>query len=249
MNTIRGWTRMTPALAVMAGLVACADAPNAPAAAVPSAAVVAAFEAMSRDAAVAGAVDARDDLRWLASALREGVQPSHVEIWTYGKMEDYDAVVRAIEAPALNAVPRREPGHLMLAWQRHGSPLINHVLRLWSPGDNGRIVPHAGIHSSMPIGAHADYLARFGAAPSWTGFDGIAQVAERWVGASCLSESTPQFGWRPPEGMICQKALFNVRFEATFRPAHSENPTPASHTMVMWMREQKVIGVKLTPSN
>jgi hypothetical protein len=127
------WIRLTTAVAVFAGLTACADAPNAPVAVGESAALAASFDALAQEEALAGAFDRSDDWRWVANALRSGLEPSRVEIFTNGQMEDYNAFVRGIEAPALRTVPQREAGHMMVAWQRHNSALINHALRLW-PG-------------------------------------------------------------------------------------------------------------------
>lgn len=246
MNSIKTLARLTMAIAVLAGLVACADAPSAPVAATQSAALAASFDALAQEAAMSGAMDRSDDWRWVAFALRHGIQPSRIEIWTYGKMEDYDAFVRAVEAPMINTAPWREPGHTMLAWQKHGEAVADHALRLWSPGDNGRIVPHVGIHSELPIGAHADYFEKGSADSPWAGFKGIAQVQEHWAGARCSMEPNPELALKLPEGWICQKANFNVRFESTFEPRLYEG-VPESRTMNMWMAEQKVVGVKLTP--
>lgn len=248
MKTVSQVARLTMAIAALAGLAACADAPNAPAA-VQTAAVAASFDAIAQQEALAGAPDRSDDWRWVAKAIRAGVEPSRVEIWTYGKMEEYNAFVRAIEAPAIQTGPRRDPGHVMMAWQRNGGEAyVDHAVRLWSPGDNGRIVPRAGIEGGeLPLGAHVDYLERGNALSPYLGFTGIAQVAERWAGGRCHIDRPPELE-RLPEGVICQKAHFAVRFEATFRPMHEE-VGQQSHTMVMWMAEQKVVGVKFTPGN
>lgn len=249
MKTITYWARLTLATAALAGLAACADSPNAPSAATQNLAVAASFDALAQQEALAGAFDRSDDWRWVARAIRQGVEPSRVEIMTYGKMEEYKAFVRAIEAPAIQTGPKRDPGHTMLAWQRNGlEPFVDHAVRLWSPGDNGRIVPRTGAGGGeLPYGAHVDYLERGGQLSPWMGFQGIAQVEEKWAGGSCTIDRPPALE-RLPDGVVCQKAHFIVRFEASFQPMHDE-VGPQSHTIVMWMAPQKVIGVKFTPTN
>ncbi len=242
------WARLTSAMIVLASLSACADAPTATTTSLPSTAALAAtFDAMAQDQALAGALAASEDWRWVASALRDGVTPSRIEIWKDGTIEDYDAFVRAVEAPSVETIPRKEAGHTMLAWQRHNSEQINHVLRIESPGDNGRVIPHSGIHGGdLPLGAHADYLERGTKEGPWTGFKGVVLLAEAWAGGRCRFNN-PETTWRPPEGMICQKALFDVRFEANLSPLNGG--VEGSAGMVMWMATQRVVGVKLTPAN
>ncbi|MFN8570557.1 MAG: hypothetical protein U0132_00795 [Gemmatimonadaceae bacterium] len=243
------WARLTSAVAVLVSLTACADTATAPAATQPTAvALAASFDVMAQDQALAGAVAESEDWRWVAAALRNGVKPSRIEIWKNGKIEDYDAFVRAVEVPSVQTMPRKEAGRTMLAWQRDNSEQINHVLRLESPGETGRVVPHAGVHSvELPLGAHADYVERGAAGGTWNGFKGVTFLSEVWILAGCRFENPEVTTWRPPEGMMCQKALFDVRFEATFAPQNrGENELPA---VTMWMATQRVVGVKLTPAN
>jgi hypothetical protein len=128
---------------------------------------------------------AREEFRWAALSLREGVTPNVIEITNDGKPEVYDGFVHAVTWVSATQALRPPLHRSLIAWRRAND--ILQVVLVGMAVDSAPVMnpysmryPSPACPLTSPVrGATAAYFERGARNTSWLGIGGMAKIAEQ----------------------------------------------------------------------
>ena len=246
---VRLGIRTTTGVALIV-VAACVDSPTAAPASQDENLLAGSFDQLSAEQIALGDIERGEELRWTALALREGAEPTRVEVLNGGSPQVFNTLVQAARWSSPSFALRPETYRAVVGWRKAGDTL--HVVLIASSGDQAQVTYPVSLRPSLPGGilslpeprAHAAYFERGSGNAEWFGTSGSVTLSERQSAGICERPSTTTI---PPAGITCSLTTFLAGLDITFQRAaqNSAQLEDGGPTRRVTMHDQTVAGVKL----